>query len=339
VFGLAFLVGPILGGVLLLFSWHWLFLVNLPIGVAIIIAGFRILPASGARWSGPFDWPGMLLLSAILTTLIFGLNRIDTARLRESLARNDTWPLLVACLVFMLFFIRVELAAPNPVVQVRLFTRRQVVLVALLAMGAGVAEAAVVFVPQLLKANFNVSASAASFMLVPLVVAMSVTSPTAGRFVDHIGSRPVLIVGSALLMLGMLLTGVGTLTLPQFYVASILTGMGLASMLGAPLRYIVLNEASAANTASAQGALTLLISIGQLSGGVLMGAVAQHRGGGTADYQTSFALVGALGLLLTLTALLLKTRNKEKADIAAARSNSIMADITVDRLEYAVGDK
>ena len=335
VFGLAFLVGPILGGVLLLFSWHWLFLVNLPIGAAIIIAGFRVLPASGARRDGPFDLPGMILLSAILTTLLFGLNRIDTAQLWVGLARNDVWPLLLTCLVLIPFFIRVELVAPNPVVQVRLFTRRQVILVALLAIGAGVAEAAVVFVPQLLKANFNVSASAASFMLVPLVVAMSVTSPLAGRFVDRIGSRPVLIIGGALLMSGMLLIGVGS-NLPQFYVASILTGMGLASLLGAPLRYIMLNEASVAKSASAQGVLTLLVSIGQLSGGVFVGAVAQHRGDGTADYQTAFAWVGALGLLLTLTAFLLKAQNKERGDISATRSTGIMADMTGDRLEYVV---
>lgn len=336
VFGLAFLVGPILGGVLLLFSWHWLFLINLPIGVALLIAGSRVLPASRARSRGPFDWAGMLLLSATLTTFVLGLNRIAATRFWERLTRLDTGPLLVACIVFLLMFVRVELASANPVVPVKLFARRQVALVALLAVGAGVAEAAVVFMPQLLKANFYVSASTASFMLIPLVVAMSVTSPTAGRFVDHIGSRSVLIMGSALIMSGMLLIGVGTLTLPQFYVASILTGIGLASLLGAPLRYILLNEASTANIASTQGILTLLISIGQLSGGVLMGAVAQRQDNNAVDYQTAFILVGLLGLLLTVTAFLLKAEIREEGAIGVATSISITADIAVDGLEHAV---
>jgi MFS family permease len=48
VFGIAFLVGPILGGVLLLLSWHWLFLINLPIAAGVIVAGARLLPASRA---------------------------------------------------------------------------------------------------------------------------------------------------------------------------------------------------------------------------------------------------------------------------------------------------
>src|SRR5688572_17727259 len=49
VFGLAFLIGPVLGGVLLLISWQWLFLVNIPVGLAILVAGFRILPSVSAR--------------------------------------------------------------------------------------------------------------------------------------------------------------------------------------------------------------------------------------------------------------------------------------------------
>lgn len=336
VFGLAFLVGPILGGVLLLFSWHWLFLVNLPIGVAIIIVGLRVLPASHVRRIGPFDWPGMLLLGAMLATFLFGLSSLGATVWRPSLTRIDTWPLLVACFVFLLIFIRVELTSRNPIVQVRLFIRRQVCLVALLALGAGVAEAAVVFVPQLLKANFNVSASAASFMLLPLVVAMSLTSPIAGRFVDRVGPRPVLMCGSSLLTLGMLLTGGGS-NLPQFYLASILTGMGLAILLGAPLRYILLNSASAANLASTQGVLTLLISIGQLSGSLLMGVIAQRQGDGTADYHTPFILVGIVGLLLTGAAFLLKGQNQDKGNIYAAPRAGIATEPKVDGLEYAVG--
>lgn len=324
VFGVAFLVGPILGGALLLISWHWLFLVNVPVGLAILIAGSRILPAARARRvPAPFDWAGMLLLSGMLATLVIGLATIDPLHLGESLLRADIWPLLVACVVIAPIFIRVELAASNPVVQVRLFARRQVLLVALLAAGAGVVEAAIVFVPQLLSATFGVSGSTASFMLMPLVVAMACTSPVAGRFVDRVGPRPVLFMGSTLLTVGMLLTGLATLTLPMYYIASILNGVGLAALLGAPLRYIMLNEASVDHTASAQGTLTLLITIGQLLGGVTIGVVAEYQGGGATGYQLAFTMVSVLGILLMGAAFLLKAQIKETIEPNRALSNTL----------------
>ncbi len=126
------------------------------------------------------------------------------------------------------------------------------------------------------------------------------------------------------------------LPLPVYYAASILAGMGLASLLGAPLRYIMLNEASVGNTASAQGALTLLIGVGQLLGGVIIGVVAEYRGGGVAGYQLAFTMVGISGLLLVGAALLLRSQNNEKRQVVRARSN--IADITIDRLEYALDD-
>jgi EmrB/QacA subfamily drug resistance transporter len=336
VFGVAFLIGPVLGGVLLLFSWHWLFLVNLPIGAAILIMGFRVLPQSGNYETGPFDWVGMLLLSAILTALLVGLNRVDAVRLGESLSSNENWPLLFLFILLIAFFIRVELVAANPIIPIRLFSRKQVLLVALIAVGAGIAEAAVVFVPQLLKATFAVSASAASFMLVPLVIAMAITSPIAGRCVDRIGARPVLIGGSALLTIGMLLTGLGVQILPLFYAASILIGIGLACLLGAPLRYLILNEAPPSRTATTQGTLTLLIGLGQLLGGMLMAVVAEHRSENVVNYQTAFALMSGLGLSLTLGAFLLRAREKEKAvPVSAHNENS---GSLIDRFEYAIDD-
>ena len=62
VFGIAFLIGPILGGALLLMGWRWLFLVNLPIAAAIIALSVRWLPATRPAQRRPFDWAGMILL-------------------------------------------------------------------------------------------------------------------------------------------------------------------------------------------------------------------------------------------------------------------------------------
>ncbi|MGC8779609.1 MAG: MFS transporter, partial [Anaerolineae bacterium] len=97
VFGLAFLVGPILGGVLLgLFGWRSLFLINLPIALAVIVLSLITLPATRPAERRPFDGAGMAVLAALLAALAFGINQLDTTRLAASLATFPVWaPLLL----------------------------------------------------------------------------------------------------------------------------------------------------------------------------------------------------------------------------------------------------
>jgi EmrB/QacA subfamily drug resistance transporter len=314
VFGIAFLIGPVLGGVLLLFSWHWLFLVNVPLGVAVLLGASRVLPTSRAAAAGPFDRTGMLLLGVVLVSLVTGLAQVDPARPVESLAAPGMWLFLAVSVALFPIFLGVERRAARPIVDVALFSRRRVMLVALVAAGAGVAEAAVVFVPELLKSAFGVSESTAGFMLLPPVIAMAITAPIAGRMVDRTGSAPVLLAGSGLLAAGMALIGLLAPTLPVYYVASVLTGMGLASLLGAPLRYIMLSEAPPGSTASAQGALAVLMSVGQILGGVAISSLAEYGGGGEAGYRLAFTSVGALALLMAGAALLLRVATETRGE-------------------------
>jgi len=171
----------------------------------------------------------------------------------------------------------------------------------------------VVFVPALAVAAFGVTTSTASFMLLPAVVAMGIGAPLFGRMLDRLGSRTVVLLATGMLSAGMLVVGSLAINRPTFYLAAILTGLGLAGLLGASLRYVMLNEAPAAERAAAQGALTLFTSAGQLLGGATVGAVAASRGGGVPGYQAAYLLVGVVALGLTLLALGLKRRGEEMA--------------------------
>jgi EmrB/QacA subfamily drug resistance transporter len=316
VFGLAFLVGPILGGILLMFDWRWLFVVNLPIALAVIAMSLRLLPATRPEQRRPFDWPGMAVLGLLLASLAYGLNQIDTQHLLASLPSLNVWPFLLAVLVLLPIFWWVERRAPDPVLRLGLFNSRQVVIASALAGGAGLGEAAVVFIPALVVAAFGVTSSTASFMLVPAVLAMGVGAPLSGRMLDRFGARMVVVLGTALLTAGMLLVSLLSINLVLFYLAAILVGLGLSSLLGASLRYIMLNEAPASDRAAAQGALTIFISVGQLLSGALVGAVAASRGGGVTGYQAAYLLVGIVALVLTLLSSGLKGHAEE---LSAAR--------------------
>jgi len=315
VFGLAFLIGPIIGGLLLILGWRWLFLVNLPIAVVIMVLSLRLLPTTRREQRHAFDWPGMVTLGLLLFSLVYGLNQINTQNFSDSLVSPNVWPFLLAVLVLLPIFWRIERNAEDPVLRLSLFDSRQVVLVSALAAGAGLGEAAVVFVPALAVATFGVATSTASFMLLPAVLAMGASAPLSGRMLDRFGSRVVILAGISLLTAGMLVISLSSINLAVFYIAAILTGLGLASLLGASLRYVMLNEAPVSDRAAAQGALSLFTSVGQLLGGALVGAVAASQGGGVPGYQAAYLSVGVITLLLALLSSRLKRRGEELATV------------------------
>lgn len=323
VFGIAFLLGPILAGIILLvLSWHWLFVINLPIAVLVIVFALRLLPAARPGNVRQFDLFGMAVLAIMLAALTFGINQLDTANLAASLTSLNVIPFLLAVIVLLPLFVWIERRAPNPIIRLSLFESRQIALVGLVAIGAGLGEAAVVFVPAFVVAAFGVSSSNASFMLLPAVLAMAVGSPTAGRMLDRVGSRWVIFAGTALIAAGTLTIAFFGTNMIGFYASALLAGLGLGVLLGAPLRYVMLNEAPVAERASAQGILTLHTSTGQLVGGALVGAVAASLGGGVNGLSAAFLVVAGVMLLLVLVTFGLKSHHDE---ISTAQRNQVAA--------------
>lgn len=316
VFGLAFIVGPVVGGLLLLLSWHWIFAVNIPIAFLIMWLAWRTLPSTTQQVNTAFDWVGMAVLTVILGALAFGLNQIDAANLAGSVTSWLVWPFLLLAAVLTPLFLRIERRAADPVLHPGLLATRQLRLASAIAFGAGLGEVAVVFLPSLAVAAFGVTESRASFMLLPLVAALFVGSPIAGRLLDKIGSRIVIIGGTALLAWGMLLLWLLGANLVAYYAGGVLVGLGLSALLGAPIRYIMLNEVGAADRAAAQAVATLFTSIGQLVGAAAVGAVVASMGGGVSGYSAAYLTIGGVALVLTALAFGLKSRRSELATVA-----------------------
>jgi EmrB/QacA subfamily drug resistance transporter len=313
VFGMAFIIGPVLGGLLLMVGWRWLFLINLPIAAAVIAMGLRLLPTTRRETRQPFDLAGMATLGVSLASLAYGINQIDTGHFGESLASMRVWPFLVVALVGLVSFYFIEQRAADPIVRPRLFGNRQLRLAYLLAAGAGLGESGLVFLPAFAIAAFAMNSSNASFMLMPVVLAMAVGSPTVGRLLDRFGSRVIMTTGTGLLALGMVLLSVFAQTIALFIVAGVVIGLGLAALLGAPGRYIVLNETPAADRGAGQGMLTVATGVGQLISGALVGAVVASAGGGVSGYSKAYLVVAVVALALTTVAFRLKGRVAERA--------------------------
>ncbi len=326
VFGVAFLVGPILAGIVLLAaSWHWLFIINLPIAAIVIVMASRVLPGQRPAQQRTFDLKGMAVLAVLLASLTFGVNQLDTAHLSTSLTSITVWPFLLLVLILIPVFLYIEVHVSHPILPLALARTRQVVIVGLVATGAGLGEAAIVFVPALVVAAFGTTTYQASFMLIPAVLAMGVGSPTAGRMLDRNGSRVVLLLGTILVAAGMIIVALFGTGIFFFYASAVLVGLGLGMLLGAPLRYVMLNEAPPSERASAQGVLTLYSSTGQLIGGAMVGAVAASLGSGVRGYSAAFLVVGLVMAALMVLTFGLKSRSDE---IATARVNHPPAPVS-----------
>lgn len=327
VFGIAFLIGPIVGGVILKFlNWHWLFIINIPIALALILWSSRLLPNIRPGIRKRFDIQGLLAISLCLAALTFGISQLDVEniapdRVLESIRSPLVWPFIFLAVILIPVFWYIETRAEDPILSVKLFRSPQVRIASFLAMGAGLGEATLVFVPALLVLTFGVSTSTASFMLLPAVLAMAVGSPTAGIALDRRGSRVVVFVGAILMSLGMIAIGLLDITLVSFYLAALLVGLGLSALLGAPLRYIMLNEASYADRTAAQAVIRIFTATGQLIGGAMVGAIAASMGGGTAGFQSAYLMVGVIIAILGLLATRLKNQS---AEMQTARQHAVI---------------
>jgi EmrB/QacA subfamily drug resistance transporter len=328
VFGLAFLIGPILGGIILAFAgWQWLFIINLPIALIVIIMGLQLLPTSHPETRRAFDWAGMLSLGLLLASLAYGLNQIDTQNFFPSLFSLDVWPFLVLAIILMFVFPAIERKAADPVLHLRLLSSRQSILASTLAAGAGLGEVGMVFMPALAVASMptTINKHTASYLLMPVVLAMAVGSPLVGRLLDKLGSKVVVMAGTILVAIGMMMLSSGAITsvLALFILAGAIIGLGLSALLGAPVRYIMLNEAPASDRTAAQGAITLFTSIGQLMSSALVGAVAASQGGGMKGYGAAYLVIGVIAILLVVLSLGLKSRQEELSTLQQAEVQSI----------------
>jgi EmrB/QacA subfamily drug resistance transporter len=309
VFGIAFLLGPFVAALLLRFGWQWLFIVNLPIAAALMVASWRILPGALPRVAAtPFDWAGVLLLSGTLAALALAVSNVDSHRLAASVAQPEVWGLLVAGALAGAATVAVERRAADPVLRPSWFASRQIRLVALFAAGAGLGEAGMVFLPDLAVSALGMTAHDSSYILVPVVLALAIGSPLFGRLLDRSGPQPIVLLALVALAAGAAAPALLPTTHSVLVVAGALVGFGLSGLLGAPLRYILLEEVPAGERAAAQGLLTVFIGVGQLLCGVLIGAIASSAGGGAVGYREAFGTIAVLVALMAVASLGLVNR-------------------------------
>jgi MFS family permease len=293
VFGLAFMIGPFIAGVLLKFyPWNALFLINIPVTLVLIYFSRKLIPSTPSGKIGAIDWAGIISLGIFLSCLTFGLNTLSGLESRDPY----TISAFVVAIISFIFLMRTEIRAPFPIIELSFFNNRQILIAGILAIGTGAMQACFVFIPKFVVENFHVAVSTASFMLVPFVLATAVGSPIFGKMIDSYGVKRIVIIGLMFCAAGFLMLSASHSSTILYYSSGVLVGLGMSVLSGSSLRYIILNNTSQESRATSQGMLTILISLGQLIATALIGLISGHLSQSEV-YVPIFATTGMLMLI------------------------------------------
>lgn len=189
--------GPVIGGYLVTtVSWHWLFLINVPIGVIAIAASARLLRDTGYREHRRFDAIGLVLATIGLVSCLFGFARASD----WGWVSGRTVGFLGVGALFLVTFVLWERRVEHPAIDVAMFGVPIFSLTMVVLAGTVVVQYAIlVFLPLQLETIRQFSALRVGTMLVPMAVAGAITFPLGGRLTDRIGPRTPVMAGIALL--------------------------------------------------------------------------------------------------------------------------------------------
>ncbi len=205
VFGIAFLVGPFLGGFLTdNVSWHWVFYVNVPVGLVSLYLIWHLLPTvkrEGSRFN--LDVPGVVTLTLAIVPVLIAL----------TLAENGDWTApgvvggFLMGIVFLVAFVLAERRAEDPVIPLGLFRNRTFTVSAIATFLATFGFAtAIIFLPLWFQVVQNASSTASGYDLFPFLFGLIASSVVSGQVVSRTGHYKWLLVASmAILAVGLAL--------------------------------------------------------------------------------------------------------------------------------------
>lgn len=317
VFGISAIGGPLVGAALIPFGWNWCFTINIPISIVLLIFAYYILPEFDDKRKLKIDYPGIIVLSLLAVFLAYGLNQIDSSNFINSLLSLNVAPFLILFIVLIPIFLKVEKRATESIVPIHMLKNKDIAIACIETLCYGIIYSSVIFVPSLVILSMGLNDQYASLMLIPILGANAVAAPVLGKILDSAGSRKIMAIGTLILGFGLIAIAIYPNNFILFIIAGCLIGVGMVTIIGAPLRYIVLSEAKPQERGAGQAIVNMLSSAGQLIGGALIGGIIASFYG-ILGYTISLILAAVVAFIAFLFTLKLKSRDEQ---IATMKSN------------------
>ena len=314
-------VGPVLGGwVVEHTSWRWVFFINIPIAVAVVIITQLKVPESRNEGAPEqLDWPGAALVTAGLGAVTFALIEGATH------AGAVVWTAAIAGTLCLAGFLLVEARSAAPMVDLALFRSRNFSGANLLTLFlyAGLAGM-LYFLPLNLIQVQHYSATAAGAALLPLIIMLFLLSRWAGGLTERYGARLPLIVGPTLAAIGFALgalPGLGGSYWTTVFPAMIVLGIGMALSV-APLTTAVMNSMPEQQAGVASGVNNAISRIAGLLSVAVFGLLLYGTFSRTLDHRLD---------ALNLSPQVRRQAEAEKPKVAGAHSDD-------PRIEHAFAE-
>ncbi|TME58858.1 MAG: MFS transporter [Chloroflexi bacterium] len=282
VFALSFIVGPFIGGWITdHISWHWVFYVNVPFGVASLAVLATVLPSAPHRQASirDLDYLGIVLFTAGVVPFMLGLTNkgnVNSSGQLASWTDPDVGGLIVIGLVILMVFLFAESRAKEPIIPLDLFRQRDYAVSMAAVFAFGIAMfAAVIFMPRFYQTVRGISATASGYYIWPLLVGLMGGSIGTGILISRLGRYKWIMTAGAVVMLigGFLMTHL-TAGVPdwELWTWMLILGLGIGPAM-AGFTVVVQNSVSPNRLGVATSTLTFLRQIGASVGLAAAGTI------------------------------------------------------------------
>jgi EmrB/QacA subfamily drug resistance transporter len=270
------IIGPAVGGLILdLLSWHWIFLVNLPIGILGILLVVRYVPAIRPPGGQRFDFAGAGLLLVGLLAFLFAL----TIGQQVGFLDRTVLALFILAIIIFASFIAVEFRISQPMIDLRVFRNSQLTINLATGFITFIAIAgATLLMPFYLENLLGYDTRMVGILMAIVPIVAGIVAPISGNLSDRFGTRPISVLGLSILMIGYyLLSRLDLSTSARGYILLFLPiGLGMG-IFQSPNNSAVMGTATRDRLGIVSGMLAVTRTLGQTVGIAMVGALWASR--------------------------------------------------------------
>lgn len=269
VYGISTIIGPTLGSFVLSVAgdsrWGYLFFINIPISIIILILAFNLKENTSKAPFKKMDLLGSGFLTILILSLMYSLTNLKFYNFLSSIKSTNVWPFLLIFIITLPIFIFIEKKAEDPILNLHYFTNKQIALTLALSFIVGCGLMGTVFLPQFGENVLKIKMGTGGYLVTLFAVFTGISAPLGGKFIDKFGVKKVLLIGFICTIAGTLYEALITAVTPNFlnlFIGLALMGFGMGFTMGTPINYLMLSLVPKEESSAGQSTVSLVRSIG-----------------------------------------------------------------------------
>lgn len=285
VYGLANIFGASAGSAIIdIFgqnNWQFIFYINVPITLFILIAGVLSLPNTKEKSVKKIDLFGITTLTLMVLSILYGLKNIDYFNFAETFKSTSVYPYLIVFIVLLPIFILIEKKAEDPVINISYFKNIKIIITLFISFITGIIIMGMIFVPQFAENSLKIATGSGGYFVIILGVFAGLGAPFSGKLIDKFGAKAVLAIGFIASIAGSVFLMFYAASHPNLFtvvICLILLGIGIGFTMGTPINYMMLDNTKVEESNSALATVSLVRSIGTAIAPAIMIGFISHAG-------------------------------------------------------------